>query len=808
MDKLRILLTGATGFVGNAILLDIKSRVEAGEISNIKLFLPIRSKNRISGEKRCDELTRKLGLLVHGITVIWIDPMKGTNSWPREINSVLLCAFDTNFNRPLNEMFLNSVYPIIETLRAISEDTSKKSDNRWPYLKKIVLVSTAFVQPPLPFLRYSSGSIKEWAPLEAWNNDPVFLYNNLTELASKNEDITTVQTNVFMKKLPKLHEHARVNTYIFCKTFVEAMIEYDPKLRGIGKIICIVRPSIIGASMDGTQYNVKSPGCSSMLLASNQLFGRAVKWTGSLDIVPICKVAHVIVDASRISDSNPDFDKSKEQNNYIHQGTVEKKYSQIAKIQYITNGFSFSSVVLNASCGKWFSIAFPERLIPFIQMLECVLASLIFFTSKAGKRLSQVYHSYDYLSSQTFDFPTVIGLDVPSHILKCTQNKSKPIDPKFCATHWMQRYNQDRDDSIMSIVAFMVFNVSLVGIWCHHIQKFATDNGTSIFDLATVQSYFQSVITPTLIQLVPYSGYLYVSVILFSFCVRYIFTTFSNGTSTAKSNIMIGTVIQRAHNLNMSFQSCILLYFTLDAMKCRGINPFDDTKYSYQNLHLLLGTFLISKMFEWIDTIILILNGKQLLLLHLVHHGTIFWGFYHGFWSATVSWIAFWNSMIHIVMYLYYARLSFLNLKELAKYITTAQMIHLAGGVILSFMTALGSFHFGPFKVDPVLFLGNESYNRERKAFQVGILIFSYCFLFLAFYSRRYTKSKNNGVVSNGSVWLMLGGERLHAFVSEMQDRIFPRQNTNVEGVLKGAMHKLEIYFASQGLLTSPTTKW
>jgi len=470
-----ILLTGATGFLGNSILLDIKSRVEAGEISNVKLFLPIRSKNRINGETRCEELTRELGLSVHGITVIWIDPIKGTNSWPREINSVLLCAFDTNFNRPLNEMFLNSVYPIIETLRAISKDTSKTSDNRWPHLKKIVLVSTAFVQPPLPFLRRSSGNIKEWAPIEVWNNDPVFLYNNLMELASKNEDITSVPTNMFMEKLPKLHEHTRVNTYIFCKTFVEAMIEYDRELRGLGKIITVVRPSIIGASMDGTQYSIKSPGCSSMLVASNQLIGRGVKWTGSIDVVPICKVAHVIVDASRISDSNPDFKNLKEQNNYIRQGTVESKYSQIAEIQYITNGFSFSTVVLNASCGKWFSIAFPERLIPFIQILECVLASLFFFTRKAGKRLKQFYHSYDYFSSQTFDFPTVIGLDVPSHILKCTQNKFKPIDPKYCATHWMQRYYQDRDNTIMSIVAFMVFNISLVCGWCHRVQKFATD---------------------------------------------------------------------------------------------------------------------------------------------------------------------------------------------------------------------------------------------------------------------------------------------------------------------------------------------
>ena len=94
---------------------------------------------------------------------------------------------------------------------------------------------------------------------------------------------------------------------------------------------------------------------------------------------------------------------------------------------------------------------------------------------------------------------------------------------------------------------------------------------------------------------------------------------------------------------------------------------------------------IITKYIEWIDTIILILRRRPLQLLHLWHHSTIVIVFQTGFCSGSWAVVGIMNSLIHIVMYAYYAKIGFL--KRFASYITTCQIFHLTLGTILSVYT-------------------------------------------------------------------------------------------------------------------------
>merc|ERR1711968_212520 len=103
----------------------------------------------------------------------------------------------------------------------------------------------------------------------------------------------------------------------------------------------------------------------------------------------------------------------------------------------------------------------------------------------------------------------------------------------------------------------------------------------------------------------------------------------------------------------MIAQSCVLLGITCfsywKTMEREGlpITAFLEiskigAQYHRDNIEAtapFLYTFLISKVFEWYDTVLLILNGKKPILLHMWHHATISIAFYTGFYTDAVVWI-------------------------------------------------------------------------------------------------------------------------------------------------------------------------
>jgi len=254
--------------------------------------------------------------------------------------------------------------------------------------------------------------------------------------------------------------------------------------------------------------------------------------------------------------------------------------------------------------------------------------------------------------------------------------------------------------------------------------------------------------------------------------------------------VQIGQSLQFMHNVFLSLQSLglmvmiYILYTDTVAMENSKLKADEQLHPIYNMLTILtqapsrmesqyfeitMVVFLLSKLYETLDTIILILNDKPLLLLHVWHHTSTYTAFYTGLFTGAGFWIGMLNSFIHVIMYLYYAKVP--GMKMIAKYITSLQIFHLFGGFVLNLYTMMfpmTNITYGGDKIDCTFF----------SILNAGFC-FSYFFLFLAFFSKKYHK--------NGSIYTLLGvSKRTQKVVYDMQKRVMG------EGVEK--------YIIAQGL--------
>lgn len=194
------------------------------------------------------------------------------------------------------------------------------------------------------------------------------------------------------------------------------------------------------------------------------------------------------------------------------------------------------------------------------------------------------------------------------------------------------------------------------------------------------------------------------------------------------------------HNYNMIAQSCLLLgitsyqyYATMARCQLRWTDfvaiSHEHALWNQQTLQTsvwtkcVLLTFLTSKVFEWFDTVALIVNRKRVVALHVWHHATIGVAFYTGYFCSSVLWIAGLNSFIHVVMYAYYANIP--GVRRVARYLTQLQIFQLFGGVYMNYRSYIREAH-------PVY---------KKYALLNGAICLSYGLMFLQFYGRKY-KSK------------------------------------------------------------------
>ena len=232
----KVLLTGATGFVGSMLLHDLLLHRDVLGISGGVVVL-CRSKGNVSAKDRMHRLLESsmFSFLSDSekkcttiLTVIECDDLSCPNIGLSEVNRryladlnvthVIHCAAAVSFLQPLEEAALANITPALQMQSFIKE-------NNWN--AKYVHVSTAFVHGPL------SGSPDEPLPEKLHrmgNYDPYELYKSMMDTQSL--------ASAAMREL------GFPNSYTFSKCICEHLLLRDKSIDTI-----IIRPSIVGPSV-------------------------------------------------------------------------------------------------------------------------------------------------------------------------------------------------------------------------------------------------------------------------------------------------------------------------------------------------------------------------------------------------------------------------------------------------------------------------------------------------------------------------------------------------------------------------------
>jgi len=209
------------------------------------------------------------------------------------------------------------------------------------------------------------------------------------------------------------------------------------------------------------------------------------------------------------------------------------------------------------------------------------------------------------------------------------------------------------------------------------------------------------------------------------------------------------------HNINMFLISVFcfigLTYGVYLSYQAGGIEIlFCDAKNRQHGVGVLkfwMHIFWLSKIYEFVDTIIIVLRKAPLIFLHVYHHWItnllVFFTLYYAMptaWSACVL-----NAFVHIPMYLYYL-LSIAGFKDLwfKRYITQIQIMQFITVLLLHLTSVLYHYYVSQ---------NCSSFDVWWKNTAGGSVIASYLLLFLHFYSQSYGKDgkKKAAPAGNGS---------------------------------------------------------
>lgn len=188
------------------------------------------------------------------------------------------------------------------------------------------------------------------------------------------------------------------------------------------------------------------------------------------------------------------------------------------------------------------------------------------------------------------------------------------------------------------------------------------------------------------------------------------------------------------HNLALSLASLYMFVDVSYEIYLTSMNSsISDTvcsrTLSPRHAHVLY-IFLWTKIWEYFDTVLLILRGRPVSILHIWHHTSVAWEvrgwLVHGF--SLGLWGMFFNSFIHIIMYAYYFT-SLLRLPfPFKKAITLSQIVQFLCG----FLSLIPFFHY-----DRIVEGGCGG--KHALAF-TAFCNFSYLVLFIRFYKQTYSK--------------------------------------------------------------------
>lgn len=147
------------------------------------------------------------------------------------------------------------------------------------------------------------------------------------------------------------------------------------------------------------------------------------------------------------------------------------------------------------------------------------------------------------------------------------------------------------------------------------------------------------------------------------------------------------------HNLALAVFSGYTVYALLDATheQYHTYNVID-LMHNYTKLHdgqalFLCRVFAYSKVYEFLDTFLVMLKGQDTIFLQKYHHFGAVWVWFMTVDSASppIIMTTLFNACVHTVMYLYYfcCVLKIQN-RRVKVYITSMQLLQLISGVVLT----------------------------------------------------------------------------------------------------------------------------
>jgi len=160
---------------------------------------------------------------------------------------------------------------------------------------------------------------------------------------------------------------------------------------------------------------------------------------------------------------------------------------------------------------------------------------------------------------------------------------------------------------------------------------------------------------------------------------------------------------------------------------CGVFSEEDEKLYLWSNL------FYLSKYYELLDTVFVVLRNKPLTVLHLWHHASVV----YVCWLANqhqiiMGWMTcFQNSAIHIIMYYYYAQQS-LSKRDFwwRRYLTSLQIVQFLSDIFSS----IGYPYF--------LYYEIPCKGTVQAWMTANITGFTFFLLFLNFYFHNYTPNR------------------------------------------------------------------